>query len=70
HFVCLTAKEQSTILCLLATLPAGFDRLNIISRIRAFPSEEQSCVVYYSSLSRSGRMICPHKVGQLVKQFL
>ncbi len=43
--MCLTAKGLGTILCLLATLPVGFSRPYIISRIRAIPSEEQFCVV-------------------------
>ncbi len=44
-FLCLTAKGLGTILCLLATLPVGRRRPNIISRIRAIPSEEYSYVV-------------------------
>ncbi|MFA3602439.1 hypothetical protein KWE35_18110, partial [Acinetobacter baumannii] len=63
HFVCLTARGLDTILCLLATLPVGFSRpFRKALKEQSF-SDEPSCPL-------CGGMICPHKVGQLVKQFL
>jgi len=44
--VCLTAKGQSTILCLLATLPVGFSRpFRKALKVNSF-SDEPSCPLY------------------------